>query len=176
MKKIQSYLCMLAILVVGFACSPPKYPELEGQLTIKTDFLRGTWKTTKVIQYDQEAIDNGFPKEVQSMDITSSAPFNEYTITFDLDAQGKPSTYTLTPGQSPNFLALTSGNWAIDNPVFATKLTFFSPNSTLAGKFIVKRVDSNRIILRMERRDADANKPVDEKTMFLYYEYEFVKQ
>lgn len=168
------FLIILAIPILS-SCRRD-YAELEETLTIKTEFLAGTWKVAKVMQYDQEAIDNGFPKEVQSLDITGTAPFGEYTLKLDVDAQGKPSTYTLTPGQAPNYLALTSGNWSVDNPVFTTVLSFFSPNSTLSGRFIVKRIDANRIILRMERRDANGTNPdLSKRTMFLYYEYEFTK-
>lgn len=171
-----AYLLLLVAFVSINSCRP-NYPELVEPLSVKTTYLKGTWKASKVTQYDQEAIDNGFPVSVQQQDITSNYPFSDYTIVFNLDAQGKPSTYTLTPGTAPNYLALTSGNWSVDHPVFATKIMFTDPNITTAGKFVVKMIDKNRLTLRMERRDAASPNPdPDKRTMFLFYEYEFTRQ
>lgn len=177
-KNIRNwaYLLLLMVFVSINGCRP-NYPELVEPLSVKTSYLKGTWKTIKVTQYDQEAIDNGFPMSVQQQDITSNYPFSDYTITFNLDAQGRPSTYTLTPGTAPNYLALTSGNWSVDHPVFTTKIMFTDPNVITSGKFAVKMIDKNRLTLRMERRDtAGSNPDPDKRTMFLFYEYEFTRQ
>lgn len=179
MKKNMRNWAIILLLVVFSSISAcrPNYPELVEPLSIKTNYLKGTWKASKVTQYDQEAIDNGFPVSVQQQDITSNYPFSDYTITFNLDAQGKPSTYTLTPGTAPNYLALSSGQWSVDHPVFTTQILFSNPTSTIGGRFIVNRIDKDRITLRMERRDADgANPDPNKRTMFLFYEYEFTRQ
>lgn len=178
MKQHKSLLGLLLITILAVSGCRRDYPELEETLTIKTEFLKGTWKVAKVTQYDQQAIGNAYPKEVQSMDITSLFPFSQYTITFNLDAQNKPSTYTITPGQAPNLIALTSGRWEVDNPVFATRIAMFDPNSTSSGTFVVKRINNERIILRVERRDADSNPnepDPNKKTLLVYYEYEFTR-
>ena len=163
------------LLITGFlflqACMPPKYPELEKTLTLRVAELGGTWKASKVTQYDQVAIDNAYPVSVQSMDITNAYTFSQYTITFNLDAQNRPTTYSVTTGTAPNFLALTAGNWSVDHPVFATKLEFFQQNNTLSGNFVVKSINKDKIILRMQRKDADANSA----PTLLYYEYEFIR-
>ena len=164
----------LAFLIAGVlfqSCSPPDYPSLDKTIPLRIADLAGTWRASKVVQYDQQAIDNAYPVSVQSMDITNAYAFSQYTLTLNLDTQNRPTTYTVTPGTAPNFLALTEGNWSVDHPVFVTKLDFFQSNSTSSGRFVVKSIEKDKIILRMQRKDADAtNTPT-----LLYYEYEFTR-
>ena len=173
MKKNKILLGMLFLalaLPILNGCTQ-KYPELEKTLTLRVAELAGTWKASKVIQYDQQAIDNAYPVSVQSMDITNAYAFSQYTLTLNLDSQNRPTTYTVTPGTAPNFLALTAGSWSVDHPVFVTKLDFFLSSSTSAGRFVVKSIDKDKIILRMLRKDADANLT----PTLLFYEYEFTR-
>ena len=157
-------------MAVVFACQPDDdFPDLENPLAIKPALLSGTWVAQKVVQYDQEALDNGFPDDVQAQDITSLFPFSQYTITFNLDEQGRPSTYSITPGTAPNFLKLNNGTWKLDDPVFATMISMTSTSDIHAASFRIKQLDDDVIKLQVLRNDAADN------TLYSYYEYEFVK-
>ncbi len=174
MKKYQMYwvLLLAPLLLTTFSSCKRTYPELDTDnlLSIKTNYLKGNWVVSKVVQYDQEAIDNGFPVDVQSKDITTTYPFTDYKVTFNLDDAGKPTNYTITPGASPNYLSLNSGSWAVDNPVATTKITFFDNNITNNASFVVKTIEKDKLVLRVERRGSTDN------TLFLFYEYTFVRQ
>jgi hypothetical protein len=152
------------------SCQPDDdFPDLENPLAIKPSLLQGTWVAEKVVQYDQEALDNGFPTEVVEQDITALFPFSQYRLTFSLDEAGRPGTYTITAGEAPNFLNLNNGDWTLDNPVFATVISMSNTSDVNAASFRIRQLDADRITLHVLRNDATDN------TLYSYYEYDFVK-
>jgi hypothetical protein len=145
------------------------FPELENPIPLKPNLLNGTWTTTKVVQFDKEAIDNGFPVEIQKRDLTSLFPFSDFKIQFELDSSGKPGVFTVTTGNAPNFLTLNSGIWTLDDYVFATKISLTDPSNVNSSTFRIKRLESNKISLQVVRNDLNDN------TEYSFYEYEFTK-
>lgn len=170
MKSIINFKLVFALVMLAFACQPDDdFPELVDPLAIKPGVLSGTWKVAKVVQYDKEALDNGFPPDVQQRDITSVFPFSEYTIKFDLDASGRPAAFTVTPGNAPNFLNLASGLWSVDDFVFTTRIMLSNPAQVGESSFRVKVLNRDQIRLQIVRNDLNDN------TEYSFYEYEFVK-
>lgn len=174
MKNIISHNLVLLVvaswLLLLSACNVFDYPEIEEPISVKVSELNGTWRVSKVTQFDQEAIDNGFPEDVQKRDITAQFPFAEYNLAFTLDAQGRPATFLVTPGNAPNFLAINSGSWSVDHPVFTTQINLFDATNPNSAAFRVKRISSDVIALQLLRNAAD-----DANTLYLFYEYEFTK-
>jgi Domain of unknown function (DUF5004) len=171
MKTNKFYIQVSILLVIVLvACQPEDdFPALENPLALKTTLLNGTWTASKVRQYDKEAIDNGFPDDIQARDITALFPFTEYKITFNLDASGRPGTFVVVPGASPNFLSLNQGTWALDDYVFATRINLTNVTDVNSSTFRITVLEPAKILLQIVRNDAGDN------TEYSYYEYEFVK-
>jgi|GEM_PF-4240859 len=170
MNHYKNSLKIFLFCAVLVACQKDdNFPAIDNPIPLKPALLSGTWTTTKVVQFDKEAVDNGFPTDIQKRDITSSFPFTDYKIKFDVDASGKPTNYIVTPGNAPNFLTLNQGIWVLDDFVFATTLTLTNPADVNASAFRIKRLESNKISLQLVRNDAIDN------TEYSYYEYEFTK-
>ena len=171
--SIHRKLLTTAILLAGMAVSScqkdDNFPALQNPIPLKPQLLNGTWSVSKVTQFDKEAVDNGFPTDVQKKDITGLFAFADYKVKFDLEPSGKPSTFTVTPGNAPNFLTLNQGIWELDDYVFATRITLTNPSNVNASAFRIKRLESNKISLQVVRNDANDN------TEYSYYEYEFTK-
>lgn len=156
--------------MVVFACQPDDdFPALRNPLALKPVLLNGTWTVTKVTQFDREALDNGFPDEVASREITEVLPFTEFSITFNLDTEGRPGTFSVNAGNAPNLLILESGIWSLDNNVFTTVIGLSNPAEPDAASFRVKQLEDERILLQLVRNDAVDN------TEYSYYEYVFTK-
>lgn len=170
--KTRLFMIPVALLLsVALSCQPDDdYPDLQDPLAVKPTLLSGTWTAERVIQYDQEALDNGFPMEVVEQDITALFPFSDYKLTFELDENGRPSEYSIDAGTAPNFLSLTSGTWTLDDPVFATVITLSNTANIHATSFRIQQLTENRIILNVLRNDANDN------TLYSYYRYDFVKK
>jgi hypothetical protein len=171
MKNYIIKICFLAIALTAIlSCQPDTdFPNLENPLAIKPSLLSGTWVARKVTQYDQEALDNGFPENVQKQDITSLFPFETYTITFAVDDAGRPGTYIVAQGQAPNFLKLNQGTWTVDHPIFATIIDMSNTAEVTSASFRIKQLEDNVITLQILRND------IDDNTLYSYYEYEFSK-
>jgi len=169
--KTKLFILPLALLLsVALSCQPDDdYPALQDPLTVKPALLSGTWTAERVVQYDQEALDNGFPTEVVEQDITALFPFSEYKLTFELDEKGRPSEYSINAGDAPNFLSLTNGTWTLDDPVFATVITLNNTADIHATAFRIEQLNKDRITLHVMRNDANDN------TLYSYYKYDFVK-
>lgn len=170
MKKILkfSFLMILAIYFLS-ACQPESdFPEIEEPTSLKAEKLQGTWTLSSVIQVDQEAEDNGFPEDVQSLDITNLFDFQSITLTFNLDTEGRPSDFTVNrPETVPNFF-VESGTWSLPHPVFATEVYLTNPISTGNAILTVERITSNEFKFRVNRKD-------EAGTSFIRYDYTFTK-
>ena len=170
--KTRLFIIPVALLLsVALSCQPDDdFPDLDDPLAVKPTLLSGTWTAERVIQYDQEALDNGFPTEVVEQDITALFPFSDYKLTFELDEKGRPSEYSINAGDAPNFLSLTGGTWTLDDPVFATVITLSSTSNINATSFRIQHLSKDRIVLNVLRTDA-----TDNTTVYSYYRYDFVK-
>lgn len=167
--NLNKIIFLFSVILLTSCQKEDDFPELENPIPLKPNLLKGTWTTTRVIQFDKEAIDNGFPTEIQRRELTSLFPFVEFKIQFELDSSGKPGAFTVTPGNAPNFLTLSSGIWALDDYVFATSISLTDPANVNASSFRIKRLESNKISLQIVRNDLSDN------TEYSYYEYEFTK-
>jgi hypothetical protein len=173
MKKLRLLIRsgMLIMLIAAIACQPENdFPTLENPLALKTEVLQGSWTVNKVVQYDKEAIDNGFPADVQSLEITDLFNFSEFKITFNLQESGLPGTFIVEAGSAPNFLRLTNGTWSLDDYVFATEISLNNVIDVNGAAFRVKLLKDNLIQLQIVRNDL-----VDD-TEYSYYEYELIKE
>jgi Domain of unknown function (DUF5004) len=175
MKNLNKYkfnLWVLSLVCLLGACQPDSdFPNLDDPLSIKTASLSGTWVVQKVTLFDQEAIDNGFPEAVQKQDITAKFPFAEFEVKFDIDNQGNPSTFTVTPGNAPNFLSLNTGQWSVDHPIFTTTIRLFDTTNPNASSFRVKQINKDLITLQFLRNANDSG-----STLYLFYEYEMKRK
>lgn len=145
-------------------------------LAPKVSTLIGTWALTRVIVVDNDAVSRGFPvtstatgTPIQRLDITNQFSFTSFRLTLN-GSGGTPSTFTVTTGGAPNFLNVTSGNWSVDDPVFATRVRFGTGGSAPSyGIYRPVKGDDRVVYLRFERRNATNN-------IVMSYEYEFTKQ
>ena len=171
MKKLFKKCWFTPIMMLFFlaSCTPDTdFPSLEEPLLIKTDALQGTWTLQKIVQVDEEAVEFGFPEEVQKMDITSLYNFSEVRITFETDAQGSPSTFNVSTGDAPVF-TIESGMWEIDHPVFTTQILLSDPTLLRKSTYKVIEITGNSMTLRFSREN------VEDDATLVTYEYEFVK-
>jgi hypothetical protein len=165
MKRIQYILFAICILLV-WSCKPEEFAPIgEPQNVVKS--MQGTWGLTKVTQIDQDASTKGFP--YKQLDITSVYPYTDLNLAFLGDAQGNPSTFTITSGNSPKIADLTSGSWSVDNVKAPTTITLKNgtvTNSLSIGSYV--SLKSGKLIIK---RDKKLNGKV-----ILSYQYEFTKK
>jgi len=168
-NTISIFVALSVLTIIG--CQPEDdFPEIgPDPLSVKTALLEGTWQASKVTQYDKEAVDNGFPENVQRRDLTDLFPFDEYQITFSTGTDGKPTTFVVDAGSAPDFLTLTSGTWTLDDYVFATQINLTNVANVNSSRFRVKLLQGSKITLQVVRNDLNDN------TEYSYYEYEFTK-
>lgn len=170
MKRLLKITLMLALAMYCLsACQPESdFPEIEEPTSLKPEILQGTWTLNSVVQIDQDAVDNNFPIEVQSTDITSLFPFTNVTLTFNLDGEGRPSDFTVNrPDDVPAFF-IDSGTWDLDNPIFATQVQLSNGTIEENTLLTVSKITSNEFTFRVNRKDEDG-------TIFLRYDYTFTK-
>ncbi|MET0636582.1 MAG: DUF5004 domain-containing protein [Chitinophagaceae bacterium] len=101
---------MMVLLIAG--CQPDAHKEI-GPARDLVQSMNGTWKLTRVIQRDNEAVRKGFP--FRDLDITGLFPYSDFILTLNADA-GNPTTYSSVQGNAPAILKSASGNWTVDNP------------------------------------------------------------
>ncbi|SMC68111.1 DUF5004 domain-containing protein [Pedobacter nyackensis] len=165
MKHIQHTLFAICILLI-WSCKPEDFgPIGEPQNIVKS--IQGNWGLTKVTQIDQDASTKGFP--YKQLDITAVYPYTDLAVAFLGDAQGNPTTFTITSGNSPKITDLTSGNWTVDNVKAPTAISL--KNGTVVnilsiGSYI--SLKSGKLIIK---KDKKLNGKV-----ILSYQYEFTKK
>lgn len=167
---LQLFMMMGMLLTISSCQNEDNLLELEDPLTLKPDLLEGTWTTTKVEQFDQEAINNGFPEEVQHIDITSIFPFEEFELQFTLDEEGRPDSFVITTGNSPNLLGITSGKWVLDDYVFAREISLYNSAELSDASLRIEILEETGIILHIVRLDAN------DGTEYSYYQFQLQKK
>ena len=167
--KILFPILMLAILFS--ACRPDGFKEIGESRDIPAS-MGGVWKLTKVIQKDEESARKGFP--YSELDLTTVFAYTQFSLTLNVDNNLSPSTFTSTPGSSPDIIGLTSGTWKVDNAAAPTKIDFTQGATTSSVTLGSYPVGGNtNLKFRVEKRDAD---PAANNKLLISYTYEFTKQ
>ncbi len=147
MKNIK-YMILALCTISVWACKPEKFGPIGSEDNV-LKAMQGTWSLTKVTQVDQDASTKGFP--YKQLDITNIYAYKDLSLTLQGDASGAPSTFTITPGNSPKIADFNSGTWTVDNakaPTFitikngnlSTDLTLGSYAGLKSGKFYLRKV------------------------------------
>ena len=147
MKNIKYILLALCIVSV-WSCKPEEFGPIGPEQNILKE-LQGTWALSKVTQIDQDASTKGFP--YKELDITNVYPYKDLVVAFQGEASGTPTSFTITPGNSPKISDFNSGTWTVDNAKAPTVITLkngtASSDLTLgsyaglrSGKFYLKKV------------------------------------
>ena len=165
---VYGYILILAIGLYG--CSPKDdFAPLGEKTDVSDAFLAGTWKLSKVTQYDAEAVRKGFPSEkfIQFADLTTVFPsFATYSIAFS------GSSYTVSnAGNAPVFLG-TGGTWKFDDSK-TTQRTLELTTGTAKiqaefGSASYRLSNDKNLVLVYTRRNSDG------KAIVRYF-YEFTK-
>lgn len=170
MKHLKILFYGLVLAVGLYGCSPQTdFAPLGEKTDVSEAFLGGTWKLSKVTQYDAEAVRKGFPNEkyVQFADLTTVYPaFTQYTISFS------GSSYTVAnTGNAPVFLG-TGGTWKFDDSKTGPRTVELT---TTAGKVLAelgsasyRATTDKNLVLVYTRRTAEG------KAIIRYF-YEFTK-
>ncbi len=146
-------LCILAM----WGCKPEEFGPITKETNVVAQ-MQGSWSLTKVVQVDEDAKTKGFP--YKELDITEVYAYKDLVIALQLDASGKPASFTITNGNAPRIADLTSGNWTVDNELAPTiitlkngttsnELTLGSYAGLSSGKFylIKKKSFNGKVIL-----------------------------
>ncbi len=125
--KMKKYIYLVIILIATFiiSCKPVQYGEL-GEPFSKTDGIKGTWKVSELIQIDETALAQG--GLYTEMNLTDLFDFSNYTITFNVDNENNPSTFSVDAGGAPSFID-TTGTWSFDDVDYPTEVLFSLPDS-----------------------------------------------
>ncbi len=167
MNKFRFILFALFVSIAFIACQPEAYKEI-GEPANNISAITGNWQLAKVVQVDKDAENKGFP--FKEADLTTLFPYTEFRLTLN-SANGSPTTFTTTPGNSPRIITLTSGTWSVDDVKAPKVITLTSGSTTqriTLGAY--PNTVSNRLKVSLERRSL-----ADDK-LLIGYSYEFVKQ
>ena len=169
MKNLVILLLVSLLSTTMFmACEEDDFDDVTTEpLSVNTGLLAGTWTLNTVVQVDQDAVDNGFPEAVQKQDITDLYAWSETTITFNLDAEGNPETFSVNEGSAPNYL-VTSGEWSVDHPVFTSEIELTGETEDDKSILVIEDIQETRLTARIERTSTD-------DIVFVRYDVVFVK-
>lgn len=152
---------VLGLLLAG--CEQIEYGELGDPFT-KTDGIKGTWLVSRVVQVDEVALAQGGAQT--EMDLTDFFSFSTYHITFNVDAQGNPTTFEVG-GDAPNFVDST-GIWTFDEIEFPTYVELTHPDSSsVTSMFTLIAPPRTKTPLRMKFQRFCKGK------IIISYKYEF---
>jgi len=164
LSKIFSSVALICLMVT--ACQPEKlksYVDIEANANLVA--ISGTWKLVKVVQTDNDAAKKGFP--YQTMDITSAFAYTTATMTFNLSA-GAPTTFAINNGTAPGVVAITTGNWTVDNAKAPQVITL--TNGAVSEKLTLgsyPNAVSPNLKVRVTRSDVVTGK------VLVTYDYEY---
>lgn len=143
-KYITLALCFLSL----WGCKPEEFGPIGAPENFVKE-MQGNWTLTKVTQKDEDAATKGFP--YKELDITNIYAYKELSIAFQGDANGTPTTFTITPGNSPKISDFNTGTWTVDNIALPTTIILKNGTATADlslgsyaelkfGKFYLKKV------------------------------------
>ena len=168
MKQPYQLFTFFIVLVIALvACEPVEYGELGGPFS-KIEGIEGTWITTEVIQIDETALAQGGLYTEQ--DLTNLFNFSSYTITFSVDTDTMPSSFSVFTGGAPSFID-TTGSWTFNDNDFPTEVLFTHPDSsvfTSKMRLIAPPRDQNPLRMKFQRFSGGK--------LIISYQYTFEKQ
>lgn len=167
MKKINllTLLAFLGVIALVWSCRPDEPAPLGAPVNI-VETLQGAWTLSKVVQVDNDAVKKGFPN--QRLDITDLYNYKDFKMTFNLNQNGTPGTFTTTPGNAPEIISLATGNWKVDDLRAPAMITLENGNNQSVLEFTTYNgLLANKLSLKQVRRDGDK--------ALVSYEFEFVK-
>lgn len=175
-SAVAALFCGLAALS---SCRQNTPPDMQNPAAIKSDMIAGTWRVNQVVQYDYEArIIQNAPQSALMLDITNLFPFSGQTITFNVDNQGRPTTYTTNAGGAPVFF-LPSGNWNLEHPVFSSRINLSNTTNPRASFLAIREVKPNRLRMKFYRFNQGTNLSAAtvaiQDASNVVYEYELVR-
>ena len=170
MKKIITT-CLTAIIVLTLftvSCKKISYSEVGESISLQKNLV-GNWKLDSIIQFDQSAVDKGFPTFVQRLNITTLFPYNTVSVKFTDAGTGTAGTYAFTnPGNAPLFVA-PSGNYSFFDNGGSERLKLVGTSRTDSIDFAKAfRASDNKLALRYNRAFFTGTKKV-----FVYYDFNF---
>ena len=168
MKHILKTLTFSMVLAITFvSCEPVQYGEI-GVPFSKLESIEGTWVATQVIQVDETAVAQG--GLYQEMDLTDLYNFTSYAITFNLDADTLPSTFSVATNGAPSFID-TLGSWTFNDNAFPSEIHFTHPDSSsVSSKMYLIAPPRDQSPLRMKFQRFSKEK------LIVSYQYIFEKQ
>ena len=170
MKKIITT-CFVAVIVLTLftvSCKKISYSEIGENISLQ-DNLAGNWKLDSIIQIDQTAVDKGFPRFVQRLNITSLFPYNTLSVKFTPGSSKSAGAYAFSnPGNAPIFVA-AAGNYNFFDNGGAERLKLVGTNRTDSLDFSKAfRVSDNKLALQYNRAFFTGSKKV-----FVSYSFNF---
>lgn len=117
MKKTGIYLLLFLFIMSFGGCDKTDDGSYVRPITI-SEKIAGTWTLSKLTQIDEIAKANS--EAVSEIVLTDQHSFKSFSITFNVDADQNPTSYSVT-GEAPELLA-TNGYWDMDYPYPHTDL------------------------------------------------------
>lgn len=169
--KIIIRVCFAAFIVLCLfttSCKKISYSEIGESISVEKNLI-GNWKLDSIIQFDQTAVDKGFPAFVQRLNITSIYAYNTVSVKFTDAGTGIAGTYAfVNPGNAPLFVA-PSGNYSLFENGASQRLKLAGAAQTDSIDFgKAYRVSDNKLALRYNRAFYTGSKKI-----FVYYDFNF---
>jgi hypothetical protein len=169
MKAMKKILAGIFVCLVAAACQPDEFPKNKPAEKVVPK-LSGTWQLTTVIQQDNDAVNKGFPLFAQTQNITNDFPYSDLELVLNSDADGNPTTYAITLGDSPNIIgAPLSGNWTVDDVDFPSQIEFGTASIQLGSFAELNNGTMQFKLVRLQPKG-------DEMQAVVTYQYIFTKQ
>lgn len=170
-RSIKIIFSVILVAVLFSGCRPEEFKEI-GEVRDIPASMGGVWKLTKVTQKDEESARKGFP--YSELDLTSLFPYTQFTLNLNVDNNLSPSTFTSTPGSSPDIIGLSSGTWRLDDATAPTRINFTQGATTKSVTLGSYPLGGNtKLKFKIDKRDAD---PAANNKLLISYTYEFTKQ
>ncbi len=170
MKQLKG-VWLLALMVWVSACSREDFADVGEPLSFDVENVSGTWQLASISQVDNNAVDRGFPAEVQRLDLKAFFPaYEQYVVRLETNPQGEPTNFAVeNPGGAPSFFPAT-GNWQFDDAAGPRRLrvTDGSGDETMIDFTGAFRQSENRLAIGLVRRQ--------DGRAFLTYELIFERQ
>lgn len=111
MRKTGLFLLCFFVFQLFYSCNKTDDGTYTAPITIY-EKMAGSWAVSKVTETD--LIAKSMSTTPNQVILTSKFDFKTFTITFNVDAENNPTTFTVG-GTSPE-LFLKSGYWKLNNP------------------------------------------------------------
>ncbi len=158
-KSLYQIFFVVLASAIFVGCQPDEIEPIGTPLSY-TEGIAGSWKLESVMLTDEIAASAEEPNA--ATDVTPYFNFSDYAVSFN------GNNFTIEAGNAPNFINMTSGTWAFDDPNYPTKviLTDGEQTSELALDYAPK--PGWKLQVAFQRYNGE--------TLALSYKYTFVKQ